>query len=30
LFNSELLCSCVNYYIDINDNKKNQQVHQLN
>jgi len=22
LFNNELLCSCVNYYVDINDNKK--------
>jgi hypothetical protein len=27
-----LLCSCVNYYVDTNDNnnKKNKQVHQLN
>jgi len=30
MFNSELLCSCVNNYLDTNDNKKNQQVHQLN
>jgi hypothetical protein len=23
LFNSELLCNCVNYYVDTNDDKKN-------